>query len=206
MKHKATSPLNKYFYQESLTGAAPHFNLLYSTFTTGNALTQAEMYFNLLENGLMRMLIADERISNYVEKDKKMKDTFLCAGITIIEDIEELISNGAINNNDFFEKFMTKENEKDSTIDRRRFDLFIIHQGVIDKMKLQPGEVEYLINEWKERYFSFVIVTSGRGTPSEVPINTRFLPFSILESNFITPAISKFIAVKSAYKSLARRN
>jgi hypothetical protein len=199
--------LNKYFYQESLTGGAPHFNLLYSTFTTGNAVNQAEMYFNLVENGLMRMLIADERISNYVEKNKKMKDTFLCAGITIIENIEEVIARGANNNNDFFdyctlEKFMTiRENAG-----KRRFDLFIIHQGVIDKMKLQSGEVEDLINEWKKNYFSFVIVTSGRGTPSNVPINTRFLPFSIMESSFITPAISKFIAGKSAYKSLARRN
>ena len=192
----------EYFYMESLSGNSIHFSFLYNTLIEGNLYEKASMFFRLIENGLLRILIADERISEYVEKSEEIKTMYKCSGITSIANIDQFINNihdiGVIN------ELKPRNNGKGDPI-APTFDAFIIHQGILDKTKLAIEKLETYIDNWKKNYFPFIIVTSGRGTPANIPRNVRFMPFSTIESNLITSSISKIILTNTLIKTLSRR-
>lgn len=66
-----------------------------------------------------------------------------------------------------------------------KFDILIIHQGLLDKwlpgeMKTSAG-VDFFLDSLKE-YFRYVVVTTGRGKPANIPLDARVIPFSCIES------------------------
>ncbi len=64
--------------------------------------------------------------------------------------------------------------------------VLVIHLGILDKLPLQEKSSEYLskvINRLRE-YFEFIVVTSGRGKPANVPPNTKFMLLSDVMMSF----------------------
>lgn len=76
-------------------------------------------------------------------------------------------------------------------------DLLIIHQGVLDKApkkfdanNTEVGQKE-LLAQLRKR-FPFVIVSSGRGVPSNLLQEEKFLPFSLLQANLLGSIVGKY--------------
>jgi hypothetical protein len=194
------------YYHENLSGNSIHFNTLYNIFTKSSGWKQAELFFNLVENGIVNIVIADERIANYATRPG-IKKRYIRSGIIPIKGIQGLFES-------FEEQYIadfcdTNELDHFSAIEgdaqKKKYDVFIIHQGILDKTGLLSEKIEEEIDRWKRNYFSMVVVTSGRGTPANIPKNARFIPFSILESTLLTTGISKLTMLKIIFKSLSRR-
>lgn len=69
-------------------------------------------------------------------------------------------------------------------------DILIVHQGIIDKWNTEPAIIKDILG-WKEK-IPFIVFTSGRGTPSELPLGVKFLPFSSLEHCLTGSRFEKF--------------
>jgi hypothetical protein len=195
----------KFIYQENLSGNSIHFSILHNVLTGNKKEKKAELLFNLIENGLVKIVVADERIADYASHlDFLPKYKF--GGITVLKGIQGLIelADEAVTNFYSSKELATFKDLKGDA-SRNKYDIFIIHQGILDKTGLTPGKIEEEIDRWKREYFSMVVVTSGRGTPATIPKNARFIPFSALESTLLTSDISKLTLVKVIYKSLSRR-
>ena len=84
--------------------------------------------------------------------------------------------------------------------DKRRnvFDILIIHQGIIDKWLAHAGadskKVEKFIEKLKTE-ISYVVITTGRGTPANIPASARILPFSIIEATLFKKHPEKLVLV-----------
>jgi len=65
----------------------------------------------------------------------------------------------------------------------RRLDLLIIHQGLLDKWcgdRGQGGSPADIISSLREK-IPFIVVTSGRGRPENLPPGCKFFPYSGIE-------------------------
>lgn len=65
---------------------------------------------------------------------------------------------------------------------QRGMDILIIHQGILDKgvkPKTKSKLTENILN--LKDHFPFVVITSGRGNPENLPFGVKFLPFSGIE-------------------------
>lgn len=204
MRRQEIDSTSYIFYQESLSGASLHYSFLYNIiFSEADDNKRADLIFKLSENGLLRILIADERISEYVRKSPENNKIYKCAGMTVIDDLDQLIDN--IREISAIPEMMPIEIKTKPPGIVPCYDAFIIHQGLLDKTKLDAEILETHIDDWKRKYFPFIFVTSGRGTPANIPRNVRFIPFSVLESNLISSSPSKFILTNTLFKALARR-
>jgi hypothetical protein len=74
----------------------------------------------------------------------------------------------------------------------------VMHQGILDKIGLQEQEAseEWIEEIKKNNRIKQVIITSGRGTPFNIPQNTRFIKFSELQ-RWTVETRSKFHLVQS---------
>lgn len=77
-----------------------------------------------------------------------------------------------------------------------KYDALIIHQGIIDKWL--PGaahsqeKVEKFIEGLKQ-VFKYVVITTGRGTPANIPDSARVLPFSTIQTTLFKQYPEKMI-------------
>ena len=85
-----------------------------------------------------------------------------------------------------------------------KFDVIIIHQGVLDKLYHKKSIIEQKLKRLKIS-IPFVVITSGRGTPSELPDNEKFMPFSDLREFIMKPFHEKIILINSIMKIIAER-
>ncbi len=91
---------------------------------------------------------------------------------------------------------------------KKHFDVLIVHQGILDKW--YKGIVEdddkntALYNSFKE-IFSYVIITTGRGTPATIPNMARVLPFSTIETTLFRKYPEKLILVDAIMNILPHR-
>ena len=89
-----------------------------------------------------------------------------------------------------------------------QFEVLIIHQGIVDKWL--PGashdkkKVEQFFDSLKQ-VFRYVVITTGRGTPANIPSSARALPFSTIQTTLfkqypekmiLTDAIMNMLPVK----------
>lgn len=72
-------------------------------------------------------------------------------------------------------------------------DLLVIHQGVIDK--LRENNIPFDIIQAKDK-IPYIIITSGRGYPSNLPIGVKFLPFSLIEFFLMSRYPEKLLFLK----------
>ncbi|RKX59119.1 MAG: hypothetical protein DRP29_05290, partial [Thermodesulfobacteriota bacterium] len=200
------------YYHESLSGSSEHFVILESILTGKENYNYYKMLYQLIENGVIRIMVADERIMRYAGSNENVKTALECAGVYVVQNIDGLtlkngneekkVSLGDIENVGLPGYEEVKKKMKDKNED---FDFFIIHQGILDKIEeSQKNGIKIdwkeTIREWKKEVAPFVIVTSGRGRPVNVPENAKFLPFSVVEKTLITSYHSKFILTQMLFR------
>ena len=157
----------------------------------------------LAENALLRIMIIDERVSRFLTEHKDMKYVFYNMNIFVMDFSNVKDENKA--NEPWIDKSNIDINldsiplflsyDKTGTTDsKRKWEILIIHQGVIDKWfsKHSKEEVEKLINNLQKRVM-YPVITSGRGRPDNIPDYIKFLPFSTIEKSLFTKYPEKMV-------------
>ena len=91
---------------------------------------------------------------------------------------------------------------------KNKFDVLIIHQGILDKwfrgVVEDKGKMATLYEELKY-VFSYVIITTGRGTPSNIPDMARVLPFSTIETTLFRKYPEKLVLIDAIMNILPHK-
>jgi radical SAM superfamily enzyme YgiQ (UPF0313 family) len=193
-------------YFESLSGVAQHFLLLAKP--PNDDYMRKKIFLQAIENGLLRIGIVDERV----------------AQSSILTDYYNYIDAGQIF---IFKKFLnyeipnvrtkrhgeisfeneikiTKSINASRNCEECDLDFLIIHQGILDKVCKNKEKAEELIKKLKTKV-PFIVVTSGRGEPSNIPENVKFLPFANIESTIGIKPHSKFILTQILMNLIKRK-
>ncbi|MEM3062797.1 MAG: hypothetical protein QW303_04540, partial [Nitrososphaerota archaeon] len=177
------------FYSEEISGACTHY-LILSDYKENSLI-----HYQVLENALLKILIIDERVNDFIKnKSERVKYRFSCSRIII--PFERTGVKIKINGKEY--KYIWSENNGNlidfSNQDYCDCNVLIIHQGIIDKMKYDEEKIdpEVFISEVRKKV-PFVIITSGRGEPENVPLNAKFLPYSVIETTLLKDYHEKFI-------------
>jgi len=179
----------KCFYGEEISGSCTHYQIL-SRYQEGS-----QLHYKILETAFLKMLIIDERIIDFIEKKSdRVKDRFKISRIIVPFDYVGVKIK--IDSKSYEYNWGKNANKNVLDLDNVEEDinLLIIHQGIIDKMKYGEEKVnpEEFVSKIKEK-IQFVIITSGRGEPGNVPKNAKFVPFSVIESTLMKDYHEKFI-------------
>lgn len=182
-------------YIESLSGSSIHFGLLSNL--PSDKYQKKQLVLQLIENGLLKMVIIDERVADFVERNDRELE-FEKGGIKV--PLGKVITT---TNGENYE-YTIGENKGEFSLDNQvnNSDILIIHQGIIDKLKTTDGRnvnPGAFVKRMKEKV-PFVVVTSGRGKPSNVPLRARFMPFSIIESFLLVEPHEKFLLTQTLMK------
>jgi len=195
-RHKELAD-NNTIYFESLSGAAQHFILLSNP--PQDEYYKKKLLFQLVENALIRIAICDERVAQSSilssptgSSGQKWIFYLEAAKVFIIKKFLDYEIPNAMQYVDITISKNNNEYQITSSNGEIELDFLIIHQGILDKLNKTKQEIEEILHELKEK-IPFIIVTSGRGTPPNIPENVKFLPFSNIESTILTKPHSKFI-------------
>ena len=191
-----TERKNQPVYLEALSGAQSYFSVFSELGQAANGgmtegLSRAEtgLVAKLVECGLFKILIVDERVSRFVDEHQDVQNAFAHIGIDVLDaDSPQTI-----------ELF-----KRQCSLSLTEYDIVIVHQGIIDKRLHDRGSLAS-IDEFchhMETNVSYFAITTGRGTPSSIPSNARVLPFSVVESTLFTRYPEKFILVDAVMNLL----
>lgn len=185
-------------YLEPLSGAQSYLSSLialqrnivdFSRVRSDERLTVIREITGLMENALMRILLIDERATKFANEHAEVFQIFRDTRIFVCDEHNPAVSK--LGNEDFAISF-------DSTgqMTANDFEIVIIHQGIVDKLlndhsQAAVGEfLKKLINT-----FRYVVVTTGRGTPANIPAMARVLPFSVVENTLFKRYPEKILLV-----------
>jgi len=165
----------------------------------------------MYETGLSKILIIDERVSKFLRTRPEEIKIFCRMGIWCVD--ETKIESGKNNLTDALKsydrlieldkssikEFIESERPPATTSNSENvFDILIIHQGLIDKWLPRAGTnsdvVERFIAKIKAK-IPYVIITTGRGTPANIPDSARILPFAVLENTLFKKYPEKLVLV-----------
>lgn len=185
-------------YCEDLSGGAAHFQSLCHLPKDEHNLSF--LICNLIENGLLRIGLADERIYEAATKMGTDLDILKYAGVEIIGKICDLyLGEGSKN---IGGASIDIEDGKVILKQEVGYHILIIHQGILDKINVDKFEgnnrkerIDTFINLLRE-HIPFICITSGRGKPPELPEGTKFLTFSIIETSLLSKPHSKLTLMK----------
>lgn len=186
-RHGLDTPQNigKYKgFSEAVSGAQSYFHLLLNNLENDSYVSQ-KLVLQLVENGLMRGIIVDERAFKFYSNcDEDIKKRFDISGIRFFQNVE-------MKKNKVVSK---KQNQNDSILNasglgKNEYHFIIIHQGIVDKIKENKEEI---INQIKNNV-KIYIITSGRGKPSDLESHTKFIPFSNIENYIMKTYPEKFV-------------
>ena len=200
-------------YAEPLSGTQSYLNTLGQLVTSNNDECQSEnqsLLVMLHENALSRILIVDERTADFVEKHKGVSEVFSRMGMWVYDHTtwsSPYDENSGIWREGFrlpmtrtilTESEVGLEQMLNGSLDWHgfRFDVLIIHQGLIDKWCQSQAHrresVARLLANLR-KYVPYVLITTGRGTPANTPNTGRILPFSVIEKTLFRQAPEKLI-------------
>lgn len=194
-----------HLYHEELTGNAAHFTQLLHF---GNYIEETRC--RLVENGLLRVAIADERVLD--SPTRKAEHS-------------KLVNAGLRFTNQFFNVTLFQDSDKKAGYvdisakgSSEPLDILIVHQGILDKLDNDTlskypseaddnriGQIEQLLIKLKEN-IPFIIVTSGRGKPVNLPAGVKFIPFSQVEANILTKPHSKYTLTNTLTGLMVKSN
>ena len=178
-----------------------------------NKFESHRIILQLLENALLEFMIIDERVRNFyvknfensLDKYRSAKIGAPCGVIYKAEDkkakyslcsepkrdsgsakkIEGQVEKQRVDTGVYIISQLDDEDKLYyQKIDKKPPDVFIIHQGIIDKMGFKENEKDDLDDfiDIIKNNIPYVFVTSGRGKPHNIPENTKLLPFSSIEA------------------------
>lgn len=170
-KKTAQIPSENRFYLEPLSGSQSYMSALASLAKgiplaldraggrcNRQSLDVRRELFRLVENALLRVTIIDERAKKFADDHSEVGAIFKTVGISV--------------------------DDQFATIGGSNDEILIVHQGILDKALeknlIKDSLAEYLLG--LKRSHRYVVVTTGRGVPANIPAMTRVLPFSVVES------------------------
>ena len=182
-------------YAEALSGSQSYLNAL-AKFD----LTNLNFTVRLVENALLRVLLVDERVCNFFatrpeELDACKKMRIFVADVSMA-DAQQPPRPGFVK--------LNKDDETAFGIPAERsYDILIIHQGIIDKWCSAHDKtvVGTLLKNLGQRV-PFVVVTTGRGRPDNIPDDARVLPFTSVESTIFRKYPEKLVLVNTVMNIL----
>ena len=220
---------NTMAYAEPLSGTQTYLNMLGQL--VGNNDCPIETVYSvsvsLMENALTRILIIDERTADFLKKHELSKQTYAHMGVWVLDDktvegctppqkspdnkewnpnVEQaLLPASDIGVRIFTDMANCDDGDGEERRRWRKFDIVVIHQGLIDKWLSASAHdakgVESLLERLKERV-PYVVITTGRGTPSNTPATARILPFSVIEKTMFRQSPEKMILVDTVMNIL----
>jgi len=141
---------------------------------------KSKIFLQAIENGLIRIGIVDERVGqssilidyyNYIDSAQififEEFMGYIIPNIKTRQEVEISEDNNEI-------KITKRDNGKECQL-----DFLIIHQGILDKVCKNKEEAEGLMRKLKLQV-PFIVVTSGRGEPYNMPENVKFYLLPIL--------------------------
>lgn len=225
-------PRKQFRYLEPLSGSQSYLVQLQELAPQDKTL-QAK----LIECALTRILIVDERVSKFLATHSAdIRATFARMGISVADDkatddalnglevkeriaglfqlsVEEIkaLQADIAKTNDVKSPCVSMISRKNRHEElQQKFDVLIIHQGILDKwfrgLVDNKDKMSLLISGLRES-FKKVIITTGRGTPANIPDKARVLPFSTIETTLFRKYPEKLILVDAIMNILPiRRN
>ena len=216
---------NTMVYAEPLSGTQTYLNTLEQL--VANHECSKENIFSvaalMMENALARVLIIDERTADFLRQHVLSKRTYAHMGVWVLDnktvegcehpqklpenkewlpDVEQALLSASEIGVGIFANEGNCEEEKKRW---EKFDIVIIHQGLIDKWLPTSSHnslgVEKLLERLKKRV-PYVVITTGRGTPSNTPDAARILPFSVIEKTMFRQSPEKMILVDTVMNIL----
>jgi len=205
------------FYSESLSGSLSHFLRIVMALERDQDENSQLFLLQLIEQSLLRIAIVDERIQQkyaqledgraagiyqsrilvsylgepgrYGQKRKPGHRPYAKIPIRVFRPVKGKGNNFVIPNVEHFEQLWPES--------QRGIDVIVIHQGILDKWKKDDNYARYML-ALKDK-FPFVIITSGRGIPANLPKGIKFLPFSGLETCFVGNYFEKLTLVRQLF-------
>ena len=92
------------------------------------------------------------------------------------------------------EKMLKEIRDKNAAL----FDILVLHQGLIDKWLGDASHSKAVVSVFlavMKKCFKYVVITTGRGTPANIPLGARVLPFPTLESTLFKMYPEKMVLV-----------
>ena len=197
------------FYYEPMSGAQGTLNTfikLRKEILNGVASTDARCWVagfvtRIVENAASRVLIIDERVTKFMRDHQDVGG--LMGGLRLA--VADNNDSGVM---DMFSHFSLENPPVFAGVKLTDFEIVIIHQGVIDK--LLPGhEDKKVVEAWLNQMINclhYVVITTGRGTPANIPDSARVLPYSVIESSILQRYPEKMILVDAVMNILPVRN
>lgn len=168
-------------YSEPLSGSQTYLNAL-----SNMSDDDSQWAMRLAENGLVRIAIIDERVRAFIaEHGDDITKTYASMHIAVVDTEKKPDFNQ--------EKAALPDLTKLPFVVRNAsdadFDLVVIHQGIIDKWwpnKHGQKEVSDILSSIRKsgenEHGRFVVVTTGRGRPDNIPETAKVLAFSSIEA------------------------
>lgn len=189
-------------YAEQLSGIQSFFSLL-NNYICNLTPGDASLFVRMAENALLRVLIIDERVSKFLTNHPSMRAVFLNMNISAMDfsEIKDCLKESIGIKEEVFNIDLEKlplfyeysEGQKSKKMEKK-WDVLIIHQGVIDKWfsRHSKTDVGKLIGNLQEKVM-YTVITSGRGRPDNIPDYIKVLPFSTIESTLFNSCPEKMI-------------
>lgn len=195
-------------YAEPLSGSQSYLNTLASLGGRAGDLQTKDyrLLAKMLECGLLRVLIIDERMKKFGEEHKDIKRTFKHIGVDILNDDDSDVKDLFKSYADRMKGVQAQTVEPDLGI-LKDYEIVIIHMGIIDKL-LEGHEKSKAVGEfvdYLQQRLRYVVVTTGRGDPPNLPPEARVLPFSVVEGTMSSRYPEKMILVDNVMNVLPRR-
>ena len=234
-------------YHEPLSGTQSYLNSLIKLSTKGPELTAGSdvLLEKLTENALLKICIADERMSKFLRDHQSLCNTYNAENILVLDEkwlesclnsekdpdgfanlgsrnpetglwrppagilrcIRDYVrSHGLSAPEDLDGTWVAGQIENwkaPPTIGEfwqkgKAFDILILHQGLIDKWLGEAAHSKAhvaIFLELLKQHVKYVVITTGRGTPANIPPGARVLPFPTLESTLFKMYPEKMILV-----------
>ncbi len=190
-------------YSENLSGILSYFTRIAET--TKEVFSESSLFFifSLIEAGLFRTLIMDERLQEWLGKRNEEEAGNLIQQRLFLGYLDDpgKYEQKSIPNHKYYsilkvngknrstdpefilsperEKAIAKFIENDPSI--AGVDVSILHHGILDKWKKSASGPRDAIFKIKD-VIPFLLITSGRGVPADLPEGIKFLPYSGLEA------------------------
>jgi len=194
-------------YYEPLSGSQSTFNVFRSVCNdlshSHNPATHCKIVgflTRLVENAAFRILIVDERVAKFVRDHSEVGDILGGLRIAVADDTN-------INVMRMFSSEQIDGALKFSNVELKEFEIVVIHQGIIDKL-LHGHEDKCKVKDWLDKLVEklhYVVITTGRGSPSNIPDTARVLPYSVIENSLLQRFPEKMLLVDAIMNILPVR-
>lgn len=151
----------------------------------------------LAENAILRLLIIDERVKKFMDDHDNVRRMLPGLGIAVLDHDSPETHRMFLKEDDAGWESIGRVMIGDMTL--ADFEVVIIHQGVIDKL-LVGHENKTAVRTWlrgmeKNLVNHYIVITTGRGSPANIPEDARVLPYSVIESSILQRYPEKMILV-----------